>query len=41
MIVGFDEYKNKYDFSNVVGVIHVGRIGGQKITGVMLTGAGK
>ena len=30
MIVGFDEYKNKYDFSNVVGVIHVGAYHGQE-----------
>lgn len=30
MIVGFDEYKHKYDFSNVVGVIHVGAHHGQE-----------
>jgi FkbM family methyltransferase len=30
MIVGFNEYKNKYDFSNVNGVIHVGAHFGQE-----------
>jgi FkbM family methyltransferase len=30
MIVGFNEYKHKYDFSNVVGVIHVGAHHGQE-----------
>jgi len=30
MIVGFDEYKHMYDFSNVVGVIHVGAHHGQE-----------
>ena len=30
MIVGFDEYRNKYDFSNVIGVIHVGAHHGQE-----------
>ena len=30
MIIGFNEYKNKYDFSNVNGVIHVGAHFGQE-----------
>ena len=30
MIVGFSEYKHNYDFSNVVGVIHVGAHHGQE-----------
>lgn len=30
MIVGFSEYRNKYDFSNVRGVIHVGAHEGQE-----------
>jgi FkbM family methyltransferase len=30
MIIGFNEYKNKYNFSNVKGVIHVGAHWGQE-----------
>jgi len=30
MIVGFDEYRSKYDFSNVRGIIHVGAHVGQE-----------
>lgn len=30
MIVGFEDYKNRYDFSDVTGVIHVGAHHGQE-----------
>lgn len=30
MIVGFEDYKNRYDFSDVTGVIHVGAHRGQE-----------
>jgi hypothetical protein len=28
MIIGLDEYRGKYDFSNVRGIIHVGAVQG-------------
>lgn len=37
MIVGFDSYKDKYDFTSVTGVIHVGAHEGQEYEDYVLT----
>ena len=37
MIIGFEDYKHKYDFTDVTGVIHVGAHHGQEIDAYMET----